>query len=149
MQTSTEDEADRLLRALVLIGRAAKRTLRGPMDGGGYWLLHVLENQGPMRLTDLAVACDLDNSTISRHARTLETTGWVARTPDLDDRRATLLAISPEGARALAEARNERRALITERLSAWSPDDVLTMTDLLSRLADELGTPPNNTRKNQ
>lgn len=137
MQANTEADIDRLLRSMVLIGRASKRSLAG-MEAAGYWLLQVLDARGPMRLTGLAAACELDNSTVSRHARSLEADGLVVRTPDPGDGRAQVLALSEAGQTAIATARAQRRALISDRLADWSPDDVATLTDLLSRLADDI-----------
>lgn len=110
------------------------------LDRGALWLLHVVADQGPLRLTQLAQACNLDCSTVSRHARQLEDRGLVTRTPDPEDRRAQLIAISPAGDDHVRQARARKRSLLEERLAGWSRTDIETLTTLLERLAGQITT---------
>ncbi|GAB3699330.1 MarR family winged helix-turn-helix transcriptional regulator [Mariniluteicoccus flavus] len=154
MQTSTPRDAsapgeleDRLIDAFWTIGRAMKNTLGGDLDRGGQWLLHIIDTHGEMRLTQLAAACDLDVSTVSRHVRQLEDRGLVARTPDPDDGRASRVAVTPAGHDALVRTRTKRRALVADRLADWSPADLETLTTLMSRLAAQIEASHTTTRK--
>lgn len=103
-----------------------------------YWVVHVLAQLGPSRNGELAAGCGLDASTVSRQVRHLEGAGIVERRQDPADGRAQVVSLSPEGERRVAEARARRLALIGERLAGWSPHDVSTLAELLSRLAREL-----------
>lgn len=103
-----------------------------------YWVVHVLAQLGPSRNGELAAACGLDASTVSRQVRHLEGVGIIERHPDPADGRAQLVSLSPEGERRVAEAKARRLAIVSDRLADWSPEDVTTLADLLSRLAREI-----------
>ncbi|OYO08091.1 MarR family winged helix-turn-helix transcriptional regulator [Enemella evansiae] len=132
------DVADRLIDAMVGMARAAKRSQRFAVDQGSYFMLHLLELRGELRLTELAAAAELDTSTVSRHLRQLEDSDLVSSKPDPGDRRAKHFTLTAGGEALLERARTERRALLSERLSTWSTDDVTTLERLMTRLADEV-----------
>jgi len=60
----------------------------------GYWLLVMVSEQAPLRLSDLAEQGELDLSTISRQIRDLVAAGLIARIPDPADGRAALLSLT-------------------------------------------------------
>lgn len=134
------DLAVALLRAL----RGLKRhSLPGPgqasgPEGAAFATLHLLAGLGPTRLSDLAGEIGLDASTVSRHVRSLEQGGYVTRTADPDDGRATLLNVAPAGREALAAALARFRAALTSALSEWDDKDRATLTALVGRLGDDL-----------
>ncbi|HHV20572.1 MAG TPA: MarR family transcriptional regulator [Propionibacterium sp.] len=127
-----------ILESLLTIGRAARKRLDSGSDQVAYWVVHMLVQLGPTRNSELAAACGLDASTVSRQVRSLEEAGMIERCPDPADGRAQLVSLSPEGLRRVAEARNRRLGIVRERLTDWSPDDVITLAGLLSRLAREI-----------
>jgi DNA-binding MarR family transcriptional regulator len=102
-------------------------------------LAHLLE-VGPVRAGDLAERACLDPSTVSRHLRALEDAGHLVRTPDHEDRRATLLEVSPSGRALVLETRAQRIAILRRATAAWSDKDLATVTRLVRRLADDLET---------
>lgn len=134
--------ADRIIDAMVSIGRSAKRSTRFTLDQGSYFLLYVMQQRTELRLTDLAAAAELDSSTVSRHLRQLEDSELVTCKPDPVDRRAKLFSLTPKGENLLEEARAERRALLSERLSTWTLPDVRALEQLMSRLAHEVSQSP-------
>ncbi|WP_432558965.1 MarR family winged helix-turn-helix transcriptional regulator [Granulicoccus sp. GXG6511] len=127
-----------ILESLLTIGRAARKRLDSGSDQVGYWVVHMLSQLGPTRNRDLAAACGLDASTVSRQVRSLEEAQLIDRCPDPADGRAHLVSLSSEGSRRVAEAKARRLGIVTERLADWSPDDVITLAALLSRLAREI-----------
>lgn len=145
--TPASDLEDRLIRAFGVIARASKTSLSASMERGAQWLLLTLDRSGPMRASQLAAACELDGSTVSRHTRQLEGNGLVSRTPDPQDGRAQLVAITPAGRRLVGEIQERRRQLIAGRLHTWSRDDLQTLTTLMTRLADEIESNPDTHRK--
>ena len=127
------------LRDLVLALRRRSPGV-GPDQSSSILLLH-LASLAPLRAGDLAEHACLDPSTVSRHLKALDEEGRLVRTPDPDDRRATLLGLSPDGRRRVAQAQAERLALVTAAVSTWSDDDVDTLNRLVRRLADSLEGP--------
>lgn len=139
VQTSIQSDGDDILESLIAIGRATRKRLDAGAEVGSHWLLHVLSRCGPLRARDLAQACGLDSSTVSRHLRQLQDDGLVERRPDPDDGRAHLVSLSAAGADTAAATRDERRRIILDRLADWPTTDVQALAALLSRLAAEVG----------
>jgi DNA-binding MarR family transcriptional regulator len=101
---------------------------RGPVKA-----LFKLKRLGPLRISELAVQLRLDSTTVSRHVDDLERRGLVVREPDLTDRRATLVRLSPQAVELLDDAEVERRGKLRDGLQDWSPTDRETFARLLSR----------------
>lgn len=130
---------DAVLMATIRVGRRMRQRLPGEeLEFSLIALLKALAHRGALRLTDLAGVLDLDASTVSRHVRTLEERGLVARTTDPDDGRATRLALTDEGRERLEAGAARRRALVAELLEDWSAEDRETLRRLLTRLADDV-----------
>lgn len=133
-------EAFRVARVL----GSADRSIGGPPRA---WLLHRLALAPGIRVADLADSCGLDASTASRHVRTLEDSGLLARVGDPDDRRAARLSLTQAGQDALDAALRVRAALVSRATADWSATDRRRLTDLLSRLSGDLvaASTPNST----
>lgn len=97
-------------------------------------LLFVLYEHGPIRPSALAESLHIDLSTVSRQLGTLESSGWVTRDRDADDRRAFLVRLSAEGTRVLQANLAARKALLSELLIDWSEDERQEFARLLGRL---------------
>jgi DNA-binding MarR family transcriptional regulator len=103
-----------------------------------YHLLVHLVKDGPRRASALAEAVHSDPSTISRQVGHLVRLGYVERTADPEDGRATLLAATAEGARVFEESRKARNESIAELLAPWSEADRQTLRELLGRFTTDL-----------
>ena len=140
-QATTGVEPD-LGAVLFRVLRALRRQTAGePVDGPALVVLQQIGCAGPLRLSDLAAALGLDASTVSRQVRALEESGYVRRAGDPVDRRAALLGLEPAGRRLLDQAIARRRALLEHALAHWAPEDRAALSELLSRLADDLARP--------
>jgi DNA-binding MarR family transcriptional regulator len=93
---------------------------------------------GPLRGSDLAERACLDASTVSRHLRTLESDGYLVRKPDPEDGRATLLEVTEAGEQVVADARQQRLAMLSDAVADWSERDLATLTRLTRRLAKSM-----------
>jgi DNA-binding MarR family transcriptional regulator len=107
------------------------------VEHGTLVVLSVLHREGPMRVSELARSIGLDLSTVSRHVRTLELSGEVARTGDPEDRRAYRIAITDRGRPHIERVWAERIEWIKGLIGHWSHEDITTLTRLLSRLFDD------------
>ncbi len=114
---------------------SADRRIGGPPRA---WLLHRLAVAPGIRVADLAGECGLDASTASRHVRTLEDAGLLARVGDPEDRRAARLSLTPAGQDALELALRVRADLVARATAQWSAADRGLLSDLLNRLSDDL-----------
>jgi len=105
-----------------------------PLDRAAYSVLARIEEFGPIRLTDLASAMEIDISTASRHVRSLEERGLLERSGEPGDLRARRLQLTDDGEAVLRSSRAARLAGIEDRLRGWSPGDVRHLARLLEQL---------------
>lgn len=99
-------------------------------------LLIELVEHGPRRTTALAEAVFADASTVSRQVGQLVRLGYVERTADPDDGRASLLAATDRGRAHLVEARARRNEWLATVLAGWSREDTTRLVELMDRLND-------------
>lgn len=138
---------DTVERALTEVGRAILRMGVPPealgegehVDRSGYWtLVRLDEAAAPMRLSDLAMALELDLSTVSRQVRQLVDTGLLDRHADPDDGRASLITLSPRGRAVLEAVRTARRDVLRRTLCEWAPGERTALAAALNRLAADM-----------
>ena len=132
--------ADDLVAALSALVTHLKRRSGDPDTSARAFLLGHVARLAPVRATDIADCTALDLSTISRHLRGLEDAGLLTRSPDPDDRRASLLSVTDEGRAFVADAVRARTAMLAAATADWPDDDVATLSALMTRLAHDLET---------
>ena len=118
-------------------------TAGSPTSGDGvewaaYGLLFQLVSGGPRRSSALAEAVCVDPSTVSRQVAQLVKAGLVSRQSDPEDGRASLLVATERGQAVYAEKQVHRYRLFAHLLAAWTEDEVVTLTALLTRLNDDV-----------
>src|SRR6266511_3719973 len=67
---------------MTIARRLKPRATDSRLDPASVWVLHYVEAQAPLRVSELAKCMDLDSSTVSRHIRHLEENGYLSRTDD-------------------------------------------------------------------
>lgn len=127
-----------MVLSLVRILRQLKRLRPGTVEMPLLWVMHAVSEHEPVRLSELATRLYLDLSTISRHVSALESQGLLVRTPDPEDRRASLVSLTEEGRRLHREFFEQRRQRLTEMVADWPEKDLETFERLLCKLADRL-----------
>jgi DNA-binding MarR family transcriptional regulator len=123
----------------------ARRLRPRPPDSGldpaSVWVLHYVEAHAPLRVSELARCMALDSSTVSRHIRNLEENGYLSRTDDPNDRRATRVGLTERGRAVLDESMRARGALVDAATADWSEADRQTLRALMTRLAASIDRP--------
>jgi DNA-binding MarR family transcriptional regulator len=151
MVQATDQKPPSLVEALYNVVRRAHRLrsvrVHSSCDKSGLVLLSQLIEHGPMRLSDLAAAVELDPSTVSRQVRALCDGGFTQSLDDPDDKRARLLQISSSGRAEIESVANELERVLGRATRRWPKQDVEMLTTLLARLADDLAAGGNDTRK--
>jgi DNA-binding MarR family transcriptional regulator len=110
------------------------------LEPGWHDVLATLRRSGgTLRPTDLTNASMLTSSGTTKRLDKLEQAGLIARRPDPDDRRGTLISLTPEGRRLIdgltpAHLDNERRIL-----GGLTEAELGHLADLLRKL--QLGLP--------
>jgi DNA-binding MarR family transcriptional regulator len=127
-----ELELLKLVRHLETFGRRSALYLQ--VDRAGYLALRMLESMGPTSTKALAMALNLDASTVTRQITALESGGFVERRPDPNDGRSSTIVLTAEGRRTMAEVEQERRQGMEALIGTWAERDKVTLGRALSRL---------------
>jgi DNA-binding MarR family transcriptional regulator len=141
-----------LLLALMTIGRRmrSRASDASGLDPSTAFVLHHVAENAPVRVSELARCTRLDSSTVSRHVRHLEEAGYLARSGDPDDRRASRLRLTDKGRARLEEAMRAKAALLDRAIADWPPEDRERLAALATRLVESIdrltGTETTETR---
>ncbi len=127
---------DRLIavRSGVAIGVAAVAVLGKVID------------DGPMRMSDLADAVRTHPAALTRQVQALESEGYVERSADPTDGRASVVAVTSAGrlAHRRIEAANDE--LMAEQLDGWTAAELSALVEQLDRLVTDLRAVPASRR---
>jgi len=116
-----------------LLADNAQRVSPGMLPGA-YKVFTTIVRRESVTLSALAESLMADKGQISRTVRELEGLGLVARTPDPEDGRSSLLSPTVEGIARLDAARAPQESTLLSTLVDWSIDDVRNLTRLLHAL---------------
>lgn len=129
-----------------LVMALARRVRRATLDALAEWgvtpsqsrALRVVGAAGDgVRMSGLADALHVAPRTATEVADALEEQGWVRRSPDPGDRRATLLSLTDAGRTLLAEVDVARRAASEQALAVLTPAQRRTLHDILTVVVGE------------
>jgi DNA-binding MarR family transcriptional regulator len=125
----------------VVLGQLLRRLRsehRFPIMHGA--VLGRLDREGPLSTADLAAAERVRQQSMGQTLSELEAQGLISRRPDEGDRRRTLLDLTDEGRRVLAEDRRRREGwlaqAIEEGFSAEEQETLNQAVRLLERLTE-------------
>ena len=121
--TAPTDLTERLLRALGRLTRMLRREAPAVLGQGAMSALHTLNADGPLRPSELAAREGVRPPTLTRILTVLEDGGYVARTPDPADGRASLVAVTELGTRTLLETRSARSSELARHLAALNDEE--------------------------
>jgi len=134
-------------RLRVALARLSRRLRRHELAGLTPTQLAALATIGknePMRLGDLAAAEGIAPSTLTRLVTALEEAGYVRRTADPSDARASTLTITAHGQDALERIRTENTLMLTASLELLTPEQrsaLAAALPVLEQLAEAQGAP--------
>lgn len=137
-------QIDRLLLTLVRRATDPRGNRRinelagADIERAGAAMLGRIGDMEPARLSELAQAAGVDVSTASRQVGSLVEAGFVRRTPDPTDRRASLHELTGEGRELRARLVEARRRWVADLVVDLTEDERRTLGDLLGRLADRI-----------
>lgn len=115
--------ADRLRVAVGRLARRLRQQSLGGLTPSQSSILATLDRHGPMSMSRLAEYEAVAKPSATGIVGRLFDKGLVAREPDSEDRRSSIVAISSEGAEALAARRRERTAYLARRIEALDDGD--------------------------
>ncbi|MFJ3667447.1 MarR family winged helix-turn-helix transcriptional regulator [Streptomyces sp. NPDC090106] len=140
-QNQHEAAITNVVRQLAAISVIRRRLVRELPQGSGNAaiVLAALSHRGETRLSELAEHLDCDLSGVSRQVAHLEQRGAVSRRTNPDDRRSSLIDITPKGHADVAALTKVHTDLIAQATADWTPQELATLTELLDRLRGGLG----------
>jgi DNA-binding MarR family transcriptional regulator len=137
--TDAAEEIATLLDGIVRRQRRASREGFGDnVTHGQFRVLRTLAGaEQPLRLSELAARLGIVPRSATSVVDDLEAAGLVARQPDPNDRRATLVDLTADGRQILTTLREKRRDVMQTQLARLTPDEQQTLATLLHRLAED------------
>ncbi len=123
----------------------ARRKSPPPLSSSAITTLDTLAESGPQRISDLAEHERVTQPGMTTMVNRLEASGHAERVPDPTDGRATLVRITTEGRRLLAERARARAAVLEAELATLPTSDqraLLGALDVIGRLTGSSRTAP-------
>jgi DNA-binding MarR family transcriptional regulator len=129
---------------LMRLGEATRRSTGGQphraLDRAAYVILRRLQADGPLNVSALAGALNLDGSTVTRQLTLLENDGLIERRRDPSDGRGTVIEATDSGLSQVEAVREARRALYGTVLRDYTDDERQDLATALERFTQALDT---------
>jgi DNA-binding MarR family transcriptional regulator len=129
---------------LMRLGEATRRSTGGKahraLDRAAYVILRRLQADGPLNVSALADALNLDGSTVTRQLTTLENDGLIERRRDPADGRGTVVEATPRGLSQVDAVREARREVYGMVLRDYTEGQKQDLADTLERFTAALDT---------
>jgi DNA-binding MarR family transcriptional regulator len=142
----TPAERDELAARLRLaIGRLQRRMARNAVEGltpSQLSALAVIEQTGPVRVTEVAAREAVAPPSMTRIIASLDNLGLLDRKPDPADGRASLLVPSEAGGQLMQRIRGGRTAFLARRLETLDPEALAALTAAVPVLEALVEEPP-------
>jgi DNA-binding MarR family transcriptional regulator len=127
---------------LMRLGEATRRSTGGPahraLDRAAYVILRQLEKDGPLNVSALAAALNLDGSTVTRQVTALQKDELIERQRDPKDGRGTVIAATAFGLRQVEAVRQARRVVYGAVLKDYSDAEKRELAVVLERFTEAL-----------
>lgn len=140
-------DPDLVLEVADLLGHAVRRLHRGTNEALAPLGLSRTQARvvrlladGPLRMTAIAERLAVVPRTVTDLVDGVESAGLVARRPDPEDRRATFVALTPEGRRLLDRLHAARRESARRVLGQLGEADLVAMHRVLREVLAESST---------
>ena len=134
----------RLSRASAAVHTRLDRTFAAhDLDRGSFDVLATLLRNGPPhRLTPAALAADamITSAAVAQRLNRLEARGLIARAPNPDDGRGSLVTLTPAGKAAVEATLPAHLATEQDLLADLTPDERAALAALLARVLHRAGT---------
>lgn len=133
------DVAGDLFLACGRLTRAAARLNKTGDPSAGWRAMAILDESGPLRISDFAALDRCSQPTATTMIKKLEEARYARRTADPQDGRAWLVSITPAGRARLAQLRAQTTELISRRLADHcdvTRDEAVAALQVLTRLTD-------------
>ncbi|MGD9961123.1 MarR family winged helix-turn-helix transcriptional regulator [Nocardioides sp.] len=137
------DEVHDLSGELVVYAARLVRAVRRLSDspGAAIRVISLLDEHGPLGVGELARIDRCSQPTMSGAVNSLVQRGWVAKTPDPDDARATRVTMTEAGRTELSRVRSLNADAVAARFATLPDHDVRDLATAVAVLRDLLPHP--------
>lgn len=132
------DLATALITTCARFTRTVRYRTAEARSTAGWRALAIIDEHGPLRVSDFAVLDQLTQPSATAMLRRLGEEGILTRVPDPSDGRATLVDLSDLGREQLAQHRAAGAAAIEPLLAGLSPDQRAALGTAMGTLSDLL-----------
>jgi DNA-binding MarR family transcriptional regulator len=139
--TTLEDTAARLRLSATRLARILRQQSDAGFTPTQLAALATIDRSGPLPIGVLADIEQITPPTATKVVDKLHAAGCIERHPDPDDRRVTLVSLSPAGRKVLARIRARKTAWLSTRLAELPASELALLTDALDVL-DHLTSAP-------
>lgn len=132
--------ASRLRLAVTRTARRLRQEAGAGLSPSQTAALATIERHGTLTPSELADLERIQRPTATRLLARLEDDGLVTRSPDPQDRRCSLIALSDDGRAVLRAVRSRKEAFLAQRLRDLGDDDLATLAraaEILERMLEE------------
>ncbi len=139
-QTDTTELAARLRLAIARMARRLRQESGTDLGPSQLAALATIERHGSLAPSELAEREQIKRPTATRILDHLEKAGTVERVRDPEDRRCSILSITPDGRALLRRLRARKTAYLAQRLGELDPADVAALeraAEVIEALLDE------------
>lgn len=145
MSLNNTEDIDKIERAMNELRRSLSRhdlwdhlfaEVGGSMDRSGAMLLQILAYENNPRMLDMAKRLGIEAPSVTRKVQQLEELGYVVRTTDPEDKRASRLALTQKGKKIVDKLQVVKRKYFATVLEEWSKDDLHELARLIDKLAE-------------
>ena len=135
----SHETAVELVRDLLELQRVMKRVTRTEpgrrqLSPTSVALLYYLISSGPRRATVMAAETGLGTSGLSRQLAGLEEAGLVERSPDPEDGRAALVAVTPQGREQVQAVLEQDAQRLATLLEGWDEERARTSRGAINEI---------------
>jgi DNA-binding MarR family transcriptional regulator len=107
------------------------------IDRAGALLLYKLHHaRGALRISELAELLGIDTPSVTRKVQLLERLGYVSIQPEVEDRRAKRVALTPNGDETLQRVMDAGKKRLARLFVGWTRQEIEELNASMSKLAD-------------
>ena len=129
---------DRLVEDLLTLWRVLRQVSqqdrRGEITPEQFWLLRLLDRQGPSSIGELAGALGIMSSSVTAACKRLEGAGLVRRERQAGDERVVVVSLTAQGEEQIARWRRVRREALVRLLAPLSEEEQTQLQRLIERV---------------
>jgi DNA-binding MarR family transcriptional regulator len=128
-----EHEVGVMIRRVRRVIGVRAQMVHPELQPASYLLLSSIAQSGPVRASALVELFDTDKGAVSRQVSHLLDLGLLSKEPDPADARASLVSVTDEAARRMADVVEHRHKLLDEGLSEWTDEQLESFVADLGR----------------